>query len=97
MYNYKWLSSRAIFALEHGEFHERLYRKDKFKPWMNRFDQMQLSTLKQLESKLDYLHNEPVRRGLVPNPSDWEFSSAGYLILGKSGIIAVDKAIPWIS
>jgi putative transposase len=97
MYNYKWLSSRAIFALEHGEFHERLFRKVKFKPWMNRFDQMQISTLEQLKTKLDYLHNEPVRRSLVSSPADWEFSSAGYWLLEKPGLIKVEKCISWIS
>jgi hypothetical protein len=47
IYNYKWLVSRAIIALDHGEFHERLYRKGKFKPWMNRFDNLTLSSNEQ--------------------------------------------------
>jgi putative transposase len=91
MHNFKWLSSRAIVAQEHGEFHERLYRKDKFKPWMNRFDNLAISTKAQFEAKLEYLHNEPVRKGLVNNPADWEFSSARDWIKGEPGLIGVSR------
>ncbi len=96
MYNFKWLSSRAIFGLDHGEFHERLFRKDKFRPWMNRFDQMYISTRGQLEAKLDYIHNEPIRRGLAAKPAEYEFSSARDWLAGERGLIELIKEIPWI-
>ncbi len=89
VYNYKWLSGRAIIGLDHGEFHERLYRKDKFKPWMNRFDNLTLSSKAQFSAKLDYLHNEPVRRGLAASITDWQYSSARDWILERPGLIKV--------
>ena len=91
MHNYKWLSSRAIVAQEHGEFHKRLYRKDKFKPWMNRFDNLAIGTQAQFRAKLDYMHNEPIRKGLAIEPTDWEFSSARDWIRGEPGLISVSK------
>ncbi len=91
MYKYKWLSSRAIMALDHGEFHDRLFRKGKFKPWMNRFDNLTVSSRDQYESRMNYIHNEPVRKGLVPEPIQWEFSSAGDLIANRPGLIRIDK------
>jgi hypothetical protein len=89
VYNYKWLAGRAIFALDHGEFHERLFRKGKFKPWMNRFDSLTISAKQQFFAKLDYLHNEPVRQGLVTCSTDWKYSSAGDWILRQPGPIKV--------
>jgi putative transposase len=91
MYKYKWLSSRAIVALDHGEFHERLYRQGKFKPWMNRFDNLMISSKKQFESRLNYIHNEPVRKGFVSDPAEWEFSSAGCLKTNRPGLIKVEN------
>jgi REP element-mobilizing transposase RayT len=96
MYNFKWLSSRAIFAQDHGEYHERLFRKDKFRPWMNRFDQMYIGTKEEFNAKLDYIHNEPVKRGLTAKPTEWEFSSARDWISGEQGRIPVAKEIPWL-
>jgi REP element-mobilizing transposase RayT len=91
MYKYKWLSSRAIMALDHGEFHDHLFRKGKFKPWMNRFDNLIVSSKEQYESRLNYIHNEPVCKGLVPDPTQWEFSSAGDLIANRPGLIRIEK------
>jgi hypothetical protein len=91
MYHYKWLTSHAILGLDHGEFHERLFRRGKFKPWMNRFDQLAISTGEQLRSKLDYVHNEPVRLGLVKRPEDWKFSSARDWIHSTKGLIEITK------
>jgi putative transposase len=35
-------------------------------------------TNKALKSSINYIHLNPVRRGLVNNPEDWYWSSAGY-------------------
>jgi hypothetical protein len=93
VYNYKWLASRAIIAIDHGEFHERLYRNDKFKPWMNRFDNLVLSSHEQFRRRLEKIHNEPVNKGLVINPEDWSYSSAGDWILNRKGLIEIQKDI----
>jgi putative transposase len=42
--------------------------------------------------KLDYMHNNPVKAGLVDNPVDWPYSSARWYLLRKA--VGVDiKAI----
>lgn len=33
--------------------------------------------------KIDYLHDNPCRKGLVRNPQDWRFSSAAYWLTGQ--------------
>jgi putative transposase len=93
VHNYKWLASRAIIALGHGEFEERLYRKGKFKPWMNRFDNLTLSSRKQFQSKLEKIHSEPVNKGFVINPVDWVYSSAAEWLMNRKGPIEIQKDI----
>ena len=39
---------------------------------------------------IDYIHNNPVRRGLVENPADWEWSSYNYYEKGFYPIISID-------
>jgi hypothetical protein len=93
MYHYKWLSSRAMIALDHGRFSEQLYRKGKFRPWMGRFDQFYISTMEQFKARLDYIHHEPVRCGLVDNPAKYDFSSAGDWLDETPGLIKIEKLI----
>jgi REP element-mobilizing transposase RayT len=42
-----------------------------------------LETEKKLEEKLDYMHLNPVRRGLVTRAVDWKWSSARWYLLRK--------------
>jgi putative transposase len=48
---------------------------------------------KTLLQMIDYLHNNPVRRGLVERAIDWKWSSAASFE-GRSSIIPLDP-IPW--
>lgn len=38
-----------------------------------------------LSNMIDYIHHNPVRRGLVNLPTDWMHSSAGWHMLGRVG------------
>ncbi|HMR82591.1 MAG TPA: hypothetical protein PKE30_05650 [Niabella sp.] len=42
-----------------------------------------------MRTKLNYIHENPVRAGLVKNPEDYIYSSASNYITGK-GIMEVD-------
>ena len=37
-----------------------------------------------------YIHQNPVRRGLVDNVCDWKWSSAGWYELGKEDPLKID-------
>lgn len=37
------------------------------------------------QTKVDYLHDNPRRKGLIREVSDWRFSSAGYWLLDPAG------------
>jgi hypothetical protein len=41
------------------------------------------------KQKLDYLHDNPCRKGLVKYPEAWRFSSASYWLTGEAGDVQV--------
>lgn len=61
--------------------------------WMPRFDDVLIYSKEQYEIKLNYIHNNPVKRGLVDKPEDWKYSSARNYLLGDHSIIRVDTDI----
>ena len=44
--------------------------------WMPRFDDVAVYTEEQFRRKLAYIHNNPVRAGLVRRAEDYEYSSS---------------------
>lgn len=66
------------------------YRKQRHKVWMDRFDNVAIFTQPVLKIKLDYIHNNTVRRGLVREPAQWIYSSARNYYLGDHSVIKVD-------
>jgi putative transposase len=53
-----------------------------------------LSTTKAVQSSLDYIHLNPVRRGLCVKATDWRWSSAKYY---ESEGMLIDPALPKIT
>ncbi len=45
----------------------------------------------ELLEKIHYMHNNPVRRGLVQNPEEWKWSSAGWYNGERDVILAIDE------
>ena len=44
-----------------------------------------------MEQKLDYLHKNPMKRGLVAAPEHWRYSSAHEWLVGASPIFKCDR------
>jgi REP element-mobilizing transposase RayT len=44
-----------------------------------------------LEQKLNYIHRNPVKAGLVKRSEEWKWSSAGFYFDGKEGKVKVDR------
>ena len=53
------------------------------------FDCKQCFTLPFIQQKLTYIHNNPVKAGLVINPEDYVHSSAKFYMTGEKGIYPV--------
>ena len=52
--------------------------------WKERPRVLPLHSQAVLRAKVDYLHRNPIRKGLVANPEDWRDSSFRQLVLGGS-------------
>lgn len=58
-------------------------RTQVFKVWRDRYDAVMINSANVLYTKIEYIHNNPVRKGYVSQACDWKYSSAGYYIDGK--------------
>ena len=59
--------------------------------WQYRYDRVAISTENVLRIKLEYIHANPVRSGLVGKAEDWPWSSAGDYLSGRPGVIPIWK------
>jgi len=57
--------------------------KQTHKIWMDRFDDLALYKEKTTKTKLDYIHNNPVKKGYCSIPEDYSWSSAKYYELNE--------------
>lgn len=55
--------------------------------WYDRYDDVPVPGLDAVNNKLEYMHNNPIRRGLVEKPEQYLWSSArDYFDLGKGEV-----------
>ena len=84
--NFKRITSREITAelrkpnnwdlLARLDQAAALEPTDDSRIWKNRFDSLVILNEETLRQKIEYIHNNPVKAGLVTRPSDWFYSSA---------------------
>jgi putative transposase len=60
--------------------------------WEPRFYDFNVYTQKKQIEKLEYIHANPVTRGLVDHPAAWIWSSYRFYDTGEQGLISVDHA-----
>ncbi|HEV8511961.1 MAG TPA: transposase [Cyclobacteriaceae bacterium] len=66
-------------------------KKQVFKVWQDRFDDVYLANKKLLETKLEYIHTNPLQENwnLVSKPEDWLCSSAMFYEFGKQLVVII--------
>jgi len=62
-----------------------------FKVWQRGFHPIGIETDKFYKQKLDYIHQNPVRKGYVTRPEYWFYSSAGYYAGLGEGSLGIDR------
>jgi putative transposase len=65
-------------------------RGNDFMVWQEGFHPIILKNEKFYVQKRDYIHNNPVRKGLAEKPEDWTYSSARNYILGDHSMIKIE-------
>ncbi len=79
----KWL-------LNQFEFYKKKYKKDSsYQVWQEGFHPQMITEEEVLKQKIEYIHYNPVKRGLVDQEDHWIYSSARNYI-GDKGCIELD-------
>jgi REP element-mobilizing transposase RayT len=60
--------------------------------WQHRFYDFVVFTEKKRVEKINYMHHNPVRRGLVLEPEQWAWSSFRHYAEGEPGLVLVNEA-----
>ncbi len=58
--------------------------------WYPRSYDFNVFSEKKIAEKLDYMHWNPVKRGLVESPEQWRWSSYRFYALGEEGPVKID-------
>ncbi|HVP09644.1 MAG TPA: transposase [Phycisphaerae bacterium] len=66
-------------------------QREEFSFWEDGFHPQAICTAAVLQQKLRYLHDNPVRKGLVSAPEDWKYSSAAWYAGGREVSIEVGE------
>jgi putative transposase len=73
-----YLSKRRVRTLLNGlAYHKRRHKSDRpYQLWQEGSQPKMIETEAMLRQKLEYIHNNPVKRGYVSDPTHWRYSSA---------------------
>ena len=58
--------------------------------WQTRFFDFNVWSREKEPEKLEYMHANPVKNGLVEHPQDWPWSSFWYYAKGEQGLVRID-------
>ncbi|MGA2301984.1 MAG: hypothetical protein ABSG77_14975 [Candidatus Acidiferrum sp.] len=58
--------------------------------WLPRFYDFNVHTIGKKKEKLNYMHANPVVRGLVEHPRDWPWSSWSFYMKEEAGLVSID-------
>ena len=83
---------RRYYLLERLRTNAELSKNQNYKVWMDRFDDLIITTERMMGIKVNYIHYNPVKSGFVENPEDWEFSSARNYFLNNHSLIKVNTS-----
>jgi putative transposase len=59
--------------------------------WQKRYYDRNLRDEREFHVKLRYLHRNPVKRGLVKDPADWQWSSFRHYALREVGLVEIES------
>lgn len=82
------LWSEPLNRWAHGEF-------DKQDIMNTRGHDRNIFSQKELHEKIDYIHKNPITRGLVAGAADWKWSSYRYYALGDASVLEMNWDGKW--
>jgi hypothetical protein len=79
-----WLLNQLAF------YKKRHKTKSDHQVWQEGYHPQLITSTGMLMQKIEYIHNNPVRRGLTAAPEHWLHSSARNYLLGDHSVIELD-------
>ncbi len=89
------LESRKDWLKMIFEFHAKFKNKQDFQIWTHENHGENIYSQKFIKQKLDYIHNNPVRAGIVLKPEDYIYSSASNYADQESLIDVIRLDLRW--
>jgi putative transposase len=86
----KMYHPKVIDRLRIDSAERRGHRRHEYRVFQKGRYDFEIVTPKKLLEKLEYIHNNPLRAGLVDKPEDYLFSSARNYVLGDDSLIKLD-------
>ncbi len=82
--------AQALKSLKQGVARRLALRADE--PfWQERYYDFNVWSERKFVEKLRYLHRNPVKRGLVAKPEDWDWSSFRHYATGETGLVEIES------
>jgi hypothetical protein len=83
---------RKTWVLDLLSFYRKKHKKEsEHQVWQEGFHPEQVLSVEMLTQKIEYIHYNPVERGLVTEPEHWVYSSAGDFILERKGVVELQS------
>ena len=79
----------ALKSLKQGISRRWIGEAERF--WQKRYYDFNIRNHAQFVEKLDYIHRNPVKRGLCGQPEDWEWSSFPHYATGCEGRVEIES------
>ncbi len=95
MQSFKILTSKKVKYLPESARFGFQEAHGSFALWKPRFDDLLINSEEQFSVKLNYIHENPVRAGLVATAAEWPYSSAAAWYHDKEGLLGIVKDFRW--
>ena len=69
----------------------KAYKRQMYKVWQDSFFDENVFTQDFLNQKIQYIHYNPVRKGMVDEPEDYSLSSARNFVFEGEGVLELDE------
>lgn len=85
-------AAKAEWLLNQLRYHRASHKTEsEHQVWQEGYHPQSIPTDEIMLQKLEYLHNNPVKRGLVASPEHWRYSSAHEWLPGATPLLRCDE------
>ena len=68
-----------------------VHSESRYRVWERRYYPFNVCSEQKLQEKLDYMHANPVKRGLVSSPEEWLWSSFRFYYLNDASVLRMER------